>query len=327
MPELARRLGIGEFLVKDETSRLGLPAFKILGASWAAYRELCGRLELDPLEMSIDALHHALRAERFPLVTASEGNHGRAVARVASWLGLGARVYLPDSTAVARRDAIVAEGAEVVMVDGDYDDAVDKAAHDADGVLIQDQATPGYEKIPGLIADGYRSIFAEVDQQLQGEDPPDLVLVQIGVGSFASAAVAHFRREGGRGVPKLVGVEPLGAECAMAAASHGGIVTLPSTRESIMAGLNCGTVSELAWPVLSSGVEVFVAVGDERCREAVRQLADCGMEVGASGAAGLAGLLELLGGPGSAVARAHLSLNESTKVLVVATEGVTNPEE
>ena len=325
MPELASRLGIGDLRVKDETDRLGLPAFKILGASWACYRELCDRVGAAPLETSLESLRRALVGERFPLITASEGNHGRAVARVARWLGLGARIYLPKNTAAARRDAIVAEGSEVVLIAGNYDDAVARAAEDVDGVLIQDQSFLGYEKTPELIADGYRTIFAEVDEQVHDDEMPDLVLVQIGVGSFASAALAHCKRVGNSRAPTFVGVEPLGAECAMEAARRGRIVTLPSTRDSIMAGLNCGTVSELAWPILRRGVGAFVAVSDERCHDAVRQLAASGMEVGASGAAGLAGLLELLDGPEARSARDHLGIGEGTRVLVVATESVTDP--
>ena len=42
-PEIARSLGISQLLIKDESCRFGLPAFKILGASWAIYRALQDR--------------------------------------------------------------------------------------------------------------------------------------------------------------------------------------------------------------------------------------------------------------------------------------------
>jgi diaminopropionate ammonia-lyase len=279
----AAALGVARVLVKDESLRLGLPSFKILGASWAIHRAL------------------QERGDRPPIACATDGNHGRAVAREARRHGLEATVFVPANMIAARREAIAGEGARVEVVDGSYDEAVEGAA--ATGALvIQDTGWPGYEDVPRWIVEGYGTIGAEIDAE------PDVVAVQIGVGSFAAAMVRRFAGA------RIVGVEPLGAACALASAEAGELVDVPGPHDSVMAGLNCGRASLAAWPVVSRGIEAFAAVSDERAHEAVRLLARDGVTAGESGAAGLAGLLTF---------RDELALTPGDTVLVVNTEGDT----
>jgi diaminopropionate ammonia-lyase len=282
-PAAAAALGVRRVLVKDESSRLGLPSFKVLGASWAIHR----------------ALEEHPGATR--LACATDGNHGRAVARMARLLGLEAIVLVPASMIPARRDAIAAESARVEVVDGTYDDAVARVAG-LDALVIQDTAWPGYETVPAWVIEGYATIGAEIDVQ------PDVVAVQIGVGSFAAAMVRRFAGA------RIVGVEPVSAACALASIEAGEPVEVPGPHDSVMAGLNCGRVSPVAWPAVSRGIEAFCTVGDDRAREMVRLLARDGVEAGESGAAGLAGLLAF---------RNELALAPNDVVLVVNTEGDT----
>ena len=196
-PRLADALGVGKVFVKDESSRLGLPAFKILGASWAAYRALEDRLGDEGFGNweTIDDLKDSLEPLRpLSLVAATDGNHGRAVARVARLLGLGARIFVPGDMAPARREAIAGEGAEVVIVDGTYDDAVERSA-EAGGLLISDSSWPGYERVPWWVIEGYSTMLWEIEDQLERreEQGPDLVVMQVGVGAFAAAVARHFR--------------------------------------------------------------------------------------------------------------------------------------
>lgn len=329
-PGIASILGIGRVLVKDESSRLGLPAFKILGASWATFRALEERLgEFDPWE-TIDDLAAQLKPHTpLTLIAATDGNHGRAVARMASLLGLASRIYVPDDMVQPRRDAIASEGAEVVVVHGTYDEAVARSATDADErhLVISDTSWPGYQDVPRWVIDGYSTILREVDNELaaRGASGPDIVAVQIGVGALAAAVVGHYRRPGGHR-PKIVGVEPSRAACMLASIEAGRPVQIPGPHDSIMAGLNCGEPSMIAWPVVSKGADLFVAIDDERAREAMRLLARDGIVAGETGAAGLAGLLELFHGSGAQRARPFLNASKSATALLIVTEGATDPE-
>lgn len=331
VPRIAHALGLGEVFLKNESNRLGLPAFKILGASWAIYRALEARLARDLADWrTVEDLAPLLQSlHPMTLATATDGNHGRAVAHMAALLGLHARIFVPAGTAQARIEGIASEGAKVEIVQGTYDDAVARAALEAGEhcLVISDTSWPGYEEVPRWVMEGYSTIFAEIDDELSrlGQSHPDLVSIQFGVGALAAAAVNHYRAASHISSPAILSVEPLRAACALAAMEAGEIVDVPGPHDSIMAGLNCGRVSMVAWPAVKNGIDGFIAIADERAREAMRLLADCGVEAGETGAAGLAGLLELLTGPTNRQRRAELGLNESSRALVLVTEGATDP--
>lgn len=329
LPRLADRLGVGALYLKDENGRFGLPAYKILGAVWATCRVLRDWFRFP--DASMHELRRAVAAE-LPIwiVTATEGNHGRGVACAARWLGLEAEIHVPLGTARSRIEAIRGEGARVVVVDGTYDEAVASAAARAGErmLVVQDHGWPGYEKIPGWIADGYDTIFAEVEEQLSeaGVQTVDAVLVQIGVGTLASAVIRHFRARDRSTIPRLLGVEPTGAACALRSIAAGAPVSFDAgAGSSIMAGLNCGTPSTAAWPLLRDGVEGYLAVEDEQARTAMRWLAAEGIEAGESGAAGLAGLIELTDDR-HRLAREALGITRRSRVLLLSTEGPTDPD-
>lgn len=329
LPELAARLGIAELQVKHESDRFGLPAYKALGAFWAAYRALAPRAGLAGDEApDLRALAEALSGQPLTLLAATDGNHGHAVARAARLLGLSANIFVPAAMTRTRRETIAAEGAEVTVVAGSYDDAVSAAAASRadDRILLQDTAWPGYEDVPRWIVDGYATIFRELESQLEeaGRMPPTHVFVPIGVGSLAAAAAAWYRRDGLTDQPKLVGVEPLAAACLLESARQGKLTAVPGPHDSRMAGLNCGDPSRAAWPVIRSAFDAFVAIPDERALEAVRLLAAAGSETEESGAASLGGLLALAYNNDRS---AQLGLTETARVLVLVTEGVTDREE
>jgi len=319
LPGLAAELHVGRVFVKDESSRLGLPAFKVLGASWAVHRALASR---------------TAAAERpVTLVAATDGNHGRAVARVARLLGQRAHVLVPDGVHPAAVAAIAAEGAEVTRVTGDYDEAVRQAAAAADGpaaLLIQDTAWPGYEQIPGWIVAGYGTLCAEIDEQLAaaGTGPPDLVGVPVGVGSLAQAVVTHYRSRGRPAgtAAAVLAVEPQAASWVVLSLARGEPVSV-ATSETIMAGLNCGTPSSLAWPCLRDGLDAAVTVTDAASARAVADLAAAGVSAGPCGAAPLAGLRTALTGDGVGQHRAELGLHPAATVVLLSTEGrAANPQ-
>jgi len=331
-PDLARLLGIGQVLLKDESSRLGLPAFKILGASWAIYRALESRVgaALEPWETFDDLAQRIAPLKPITLVAATDGNHGRAVAHMASLLGFESRIYVPAGTARARIDAIASEGASVQIVAGTYDDAVARSAQDANErcLVISDTSWPGYEDVPRWVIEGYSTIFWEVDSELaslNGSDP-DVVIVQIGVGALAAAVVNHYRQPDKDPNLIILGVEPVRAACMQASIEAGRIVAIPGPHDSIMAGLNCGRPSMLAWPIVATGIDAFISIDDDRAREAMRALAQAGVIAGETGAAGLGGLLELLTGSENARHRKKLAIDDRTRVLLFITEGATDPQ-
>ena len=327
-PQLATLLGVGTVLVKDESMRLGLPSFKILGASWASLtaiqRAWCPPTGASPTLQSVTA--GLDRTEGRGLVAATDGNHGRGVARIASMLGLSATILVPAGTAQARIDAIEAESARVEVVDGTYDDAIAASAAlaDDDHLVISDTSWEGYEEVPRAVIAGYSTMFHEIDDAMSAQrlPSPDLVSVQAGVGAFAAAALRHFRA-GAAGAPKTAVVEPAGANCLLASARAGELTLVPGPHTSSMAGLNCGLPSQLAWPVVLAGCDTFIAISDDHTEHAMRALAASGIEAGESGAAGLAGLLALAECDGAT--REQAGLHPQACVLVVNTEGATDP--
>jgi diaminopropionate ammonia-lyase len=293
---IASELGVAAVQVKDESSRLGLPAFKILGASWAVERALADE----------PAVH--------TLVAASAGNHGRAVAHTTALRGLACRVFLPERSLAVRRQAIAAEGAEVVVVNGTYEDAVEAAARAAseDGTaLIADVGDTGPAE---WVIDGYATLFAEVAEQATY----DLIVVPVGVGSLAAAAARHGAQVGAN----VIGVEPIRAACLTVSLAQGA-PTPVSAPGTAMAGLDCAEVSPAAWPSLRRGITGTVTISDNEADAAVRELSAHGLAIGESGAAPLAGLRALQGDEDCRWLREHLATNQQTSVLLIATEGPT----
>lgn len=314
-PSLAVELGVGHVLAKVEIGRLGLPAFKALGASWAIHRVLQEQGGASPL----------------CLVTATDGNHGRAVAHFARLAGQRAQVVVPRGVHPAAIQAIRDEGAQVTVLTGTYEDAVAHAVQVAQtepsGVLVQDMGWPGYEQIPSWIVEGYSTMFAEISAQLTalGLSGPDLVIVPTGVGSLLQAAVEAYRQPGVEHRTAVVSVEPDSAACVLAGLAAGEMTTI-ETGDTVMSGLNCGTASALAWPAIANGVDAAVAVSDSEDSRAAEDLASLGVAAGPCGAAGLAGLRSALLGAGAAERRAHLGIGSNSVLVMLVTEGAdANP--
>ncbi len=327
VPNLATRLGIKAVLVKNESERLGLPAFKMLGASWASYRAIIEHTGIDPEGWGELGELVALIEPHLPLrlATATDGNHGRAVARIAGMLGLSASIWVPHDMVAARIEAIESEGAEVTVDPGTYDDAVAAAARDADSrtLVISDTSWPGYEVVPQWVIDGYTTMMTEIEEQLEesGLPYPTVVPAPMGVGALAAAVISHFGIVQSR--PIVIGGEPTNAACVMAALRANEIVTLPGPHPTIMAGLSCGTASPIAFPIVKAGMTAVVSFEDEWAREAMRLLADEGIVAGETGAASLATLLAIVDAVPEVSGRLHLGPDDVA--LLIVTEGATDP--
>lgn len=306
LPQIAAELGVGQVLAKNESDRFGLPAFKALGASWAIHKSLQKLGNVDSVT----------------IVTATDGNHGRAVAKFSKILGHKAKIVVPPGVHPSAVQAIVDEGAEVSQVHGSYDDAVAEAERIAQApghILVQDTAWEGYEEVPTWIVEGYATMFSEIDSQISelGIEGADLVVVPAGVGSLLQGAIAHYRSVKELLKTKVVSVEPVSAACIQASVKQGKPASVPTTT-TVMAGLNCGTISSLAWPFVKKGLDGAIAITDEQDIVAAKDLAKMGVSAGPCGASGLAGLRSVLKND---EARQALGLNSDSTLVILITEG------
>ena len=317
LQNLASALGIASLWVKDESPRFGLNAFKGLGGSFAMHRLAEGR------------------TGKLTFVTATDGNHGRGVAWAAQRLGHESCVYLPRGTARERLENILKLGAHAELLDLAYDDAVRHAASMAERngwILIQDTAWPGYEEIPALIMQGYTTMGLEIAAQL-GEEKPTHIFLQAGVGAMAGAMAAFFADLYGAGRPKVIIVEPDGADCIFrtAYADDGKLHFCGDEIHTIMAGLCCGEPCTVGWEMLRSHADFALSCADSVAASGMRVLGrplpgDAPIVSGESGAVTVGALCALMSDADCAELRSRLGLDASSAVLCISTEGDTDRE-
>ncbi|NLP17636.1 MAG: diaminopropionate ammonia-lyase [Firmicutes bacterium] len=340
LSNLARELGVGNIYVKDESARFGLNAFKVLGSSYALGKLIGQRLGMEDEELTFAHLcSQGIRKKlgRVTFATATDGNHGRGVAWTAQQLGQPAVVYLPRGVARYRVEAIEETGAKAVVTDVNYDDTVRlivKTAEEKGWQLVQDTAWEGYEEIPRWIMQGYTTMAVEIDDQLEdfGLPRPTHVFLQAGVGSFASTILGYFVNRDGEEYPRTIIMEPEKAACIFASALAGKEEPQRVTGDltTIMAGLSCGEPSPLAWNIIHSFADGYVVCPDYVAAQGTRILAhplgdDQRLVAGESGSVGM-GLLSLLFSKREcAQLKERLGLDESSSVLLINTEGDTDP--
>lgn len=343
LPALAGELGIARLFVKDESHRFGLNAFKVLGAAYAMARHLCEKLGTPIEEVDFDTLRSAEARERIgpvTFVTATDGNHGRAVAWAASQLGQQAVVYLPKGTAAQRVAAIRETGAAAHVINGNYDEAVclsEQMARERGWQVVQDTAWEGYTTIPQWIMQGYTTMAAEAIQQMEEQLPgkrPTHLFLQAGVGSMAAAVLGYFAWRDPAGYPTAVIVEPHAADCLYrsAAAGDGKPHVVPGRLQTIMAGLACGKPNPLAWEILHDFADVFASCPDDVAAFGMRILAapagsDERIVSGESGAVGVGLLASLMREEKWSDLRQQLALDADSVVLCFSTEGDTDREQ
>ncbi|KAL4949122.1 hypothetical protein BDW69DRAFT_203046 [Aspergillus filifer] len=315
LPSLAAELGIRSILLKDESNRLNLPAFKVLGASWGCYRAVASFLNL-PETIPLEELGRKAQERGVKLLAATKGNHGRAVAFMGRVLGISVDIYVSDSMDLPTRERIRSEGASVLVMSGEYDDAVREALRisksEEGALLIQDTALDGYEEVPEWIVQGYGTMMGEIESQL-GEMSlsADVMVTPVGVGSLANT-VATFCKSRERPI-SVVAVEPDTAACLQESLVRGELTTV-ETSYTIMDGMNCGTVSTTAWTNLQRLVDASVTVSCYESHTALQYLGEQGITAGPCGAASLAALRRL------ATEKPDM-LNKDSVVVLLSTEG------
>lgn len=301
---LAREARVAAVYYKDEGFRFGLKSFKALGGAYAVQR-LAERL-----------------GSGVTVTCATDGNHGRAVAWGAGRAGIRAVIYVHETVSQGRADAIASYGATVVREGRTYDDAVRASAQAAEKNgwhIVSDTSWPGYEDVPKSVMQGYALLGMEAQEQ--GAQPTH-IFVQGGVGGLAAGVLSFYWESFGAQRPVLIVVEPETAACLFESARAGALRVVGGDLDTIMAGLACGEPSVLAWEVLRKGADAFMTITDAMAADAMRLLADHRIVGGESGVAGLAGFRAATADP---ALRAALSLDENSRVLLMGTEGATDP--
>lgn len=332
LPGLARALGLGSIHVKDEGHRLGLGSFKALGGAYALMRlvqdEAATRLAraVAPAELMSDAVR--VIASTMTFACATDGNHGRSVAQGAQLMGARAMIFVHSGVSEARIDAIAGFGAQIIRVDGNYDDSVaeaSKVAAQKGWTVLSDTSWPGYETITGLVMQGYTAIVQEALAEMP--EPPTHVFLQAGVGGFAAAIAGHMQVVLGDRRPHVTVVDPARAACLYESAKAGRPVKVTEGEATVMAMLECYEPSMVAFRVLERVADGFMTVGEEDAPAVMRTLArpmagDPPVVAGESGGAGLAGAIALLrDAPETAAA---IGLGPNARLLIINTEGATD---
>ena len=338
---LASYLGVKGIYCKDESYRFGLNAFKVLGGSYAMGRYIAKELGRDISQLPYNVLSSDKLREEFgqaTFFTATDGNHGRGVAWAAKRLGQKAVVRMPKGTTKTRFDNIAKEGAEVTIEEVNYDDCVRMAAAEAakteHGIIVQDTAWAGYEEIPSWIMQGYGTLVLEADKQLKenGVDRPTHVFVQAGVGSLAGAVVGYFAHKYKENPPVMVVCEASAADCLYRSAvqADGNLVNVTGDLQTIMAGLACGEGNTIGWDILKNHVTVFASCPDWMSAKATRIYAnplenDPHIISGESGSVPLGLAYTALHDEDAKDLKEALKLDENSNILVISTEGDTDP--
>jgi diaminopropionate ammonia-lyase len=332
---LAAELALGAIYYKDERGRFGLGSFKALGGAYAVANVLRGKVMTARGLAGVDSRQLLSGAFADVVATATvtcatDGNHGRSVAWGAQLFGCRCVIFVHEHVSQGRRDAIARYGAEVREVKGNYDDAVRHAAATAKAsgwTVVSDTSYPGYRDIPLDVMHGYGVMAAEIARQMPGGEPPTHVFAQAGVGALAAAVCASFWLHWGARRPFFAVVEPLSADCVYRSLEAGRPVVVDGSLETVMAGLACGEVSELAWEILAGGANAAVALDDAYALEAMRRLANppAGDQPIVAGETGGTGLGVLLAARDQPQIRATLALDAGSRVLLLGSEGDTDP--
>lgn len=336
LTDTAKLYQVGAILVKDESSRFGLKAFKGLGGSYSMFRILCEKLSLDPRTTDYGAfLDEDIRqqCQQVEFVTATDGNHGKGISWAAKLFGCKAHVLMPKGSVEIRRRAIEEAGSAVAEItDFNYDQTVQLAASLAEKhgwVLIQDTAWDGYEMIPTWIIEGYLSLIEETVEQMNGLLPTH-VFLQAGVGAMAGGLTAYLINRFPKNRPAVAIVEPRAADCIFESVSAGdGMArSVSGNPVTIMAGLNCGTPCKVVWPILRDCSTFFCTCEDSVTEAGMRSYAyptgnDLPVVSGESGAVTYGCLLSILR---SEELRNLFEIHSDSVLLLINTEGATDPE-
>ncbi|MGB2187099.1 MAG: diaminopropionate ammonia-lyase [Candidatus Puniceispirillaceae bacterium] len=314
LPEIADHLGVARVVYKDESTRFGLGSFKALGGAYAV-AALVGKIEAG-----------GGNAGDLTVATATDGNHGRSVAWGAARAGCAAKIYIHAHVSKAREDAMAAFGAEVIRIDGNYEASLAACKQDAEAhgwQIVSDTSWEGYHEVPLMVMAGYTVMAREIVDQLG--TTPSHAMLPVGVGGLAAGIIAPLWQAAGSSLGHMIAVESHMSACMRDSLVAGTPTLVDITEETLMAGLSCGEVSDLAWDILKPTVSHCVTVGDEAVAPLMRWFHHRAesIEAGECSTSGLAALLVM---HEDRAAWEQLSMTPESVVLLVGTEGATDPD-
>ena len=324
-PQPLQRLKINNIniLVKDESKRLGLNSFKAIGGAYALSKEIIKKYKLNN-DLSFDQLIDISTnlKNKCVFTTASDGNHGASIAWSANTLGFKSIIFFPQNVSQSRIKTVEKYNGIVNVTDDNYDNTVIIAKNQSeknDWILVQDTSWDGYMNIPRNIMDGYSLIAYEVMEDIK-KNKYDLthIILQVGVGSFASSIVEFIREQYSRSII-IICIEPSGAPCLYESIRNGCMIDV-NCSGTISAGLDCGKLSYLGWDILKDNINYVIKVNDNIIEDGCRLYNNNNIIGGESGAPIGLGLLSNLNDE----QKDQLMINENSSVLVFNTEGITD---
>ncbi len=319
LDDFAKEMGVAKIYYKDESTRLNLGAFKALGGAYAVQHVLEQR---------------ELNGDDSPLTvcTATDGNHGRSVSWGAQQKNIPCHIFIHAGVSEGRAKILAANGATVHRIDGNYDDSIAaciKMAEENGWQIVSDTSWEGYNEIPTQIMAGYTVLAAEEIEQLEALNVmPTHIILPAGCGGMAGALIAYYWKHWREDLPQIIVMESDMSDCVLESMQRDKIHLVDIVDETLMAGLSCGEVSELAWPILRYGASHVITVGDEGVKEMMRYLAKSegnrpNIEGGECSASGLITLKTFVDNPELAESA---NINENSVILMLGTEGATDPE-
>ena len=315
--KVAEWCGIKSVLYKDESTRFGLGSFKALGGAYAV------------ATLAKEYQKEGKDSANLTVATATDGNHGRSVSWGAKLAGCKSKIFIHANVSQERERAMSLLGADVVRINGNYEAslaACKEAAELNNWPIVSDTSWKGYRETPMQIMAGYSVMSKEIIEQM-GSSRPTHTILPIGVGGLAAGIVAPMWEDMNANLGKMISVESHFSQCFLNSISNGKPTLVDIKEETLMAGLSCGEVSEIAWEILKPTLSHCMSIADEGIAKIMQLFAngdfgETSIEAGECSASGLAALLIAKNNP--SIWR-QLELNKDSTVLLIGTEGATDP--
>ena len=302
--KLSKELNINNIFYKDESKRFHLKSFKALGGAFAVEKI-------------------AKRRKNLIISSATAGNHGRSVAWGAQRLGLKCKIFISKYVSKNRENDIKKLGAEVIRVDGNYENSLKKCqklTKKNKWQIVQDVSNNKYKYIPKLTMAGYSIMIKEISNQTNQYITH--IFLQAGVGGMAGGVVAGVARYFKR-IPKIIIIEPENADCVLKSIKKGKMVKINIKKESIMGGMSCSEMSFVPWQILKKTANCCISIKDNKIPNTIALMASKKLSnkkiVG--GECSAPGIISLISVCNNKNLKKKLNINKYSNILLIGCEG------